>query len=83
MAKTNKSAKIVGAVLSSALIGLFFLVMVGSITYFQFTEDEVLPFGTYIFTMCIFGVPLLCIIITLIARVREVLGGEEDEASKY
>lgn len=83
MAKTNKSAKIVGAVLSSVLIGLFFLVMVGSITYFQFTEDEVLPTGTYIFTMCIFGVPLLCIVVTLIARIREVLGGEEDEASKY
>lgn len=79
----SKSKKIFGAVFSSALVGLFFIFMVGILTYFQFTEEEVLPMGPYIFLMCLFGIPLLAVIVNLISRIREVLGGEEDEASKY
>ncbi len=83
MEKKSKASKIVGAIFSSAVIGLFFLIMVASITFFQFTEEEVAPWGWYIFLMCLFGLPLVGIIFNLISRIREVLGGEEDEASKY
>ncbi len=79
----SKSKKIFGAIFSSALVGLFFVFMVGILTYFQFTEEEVLPTGPYVFLMCLFGIPLLAVIVNLISRIREVLGGEEDEASKY
>ena len=72
-----------GAVTASFLFGAFFIIMIGMLTYFQFTEEEVLPIGPYIFLMCVFGVPLLGVIINLVNRIREVLGGEEDEASKY
>ena len=81
--ENNKSKKIAGAVFSSAFIGTFFLAMIVSITMFQFTSDEVLPWGPYIFTMCVFGIPLLGIIINLVYRISEILGGEEDDASKY
>lgn len=79
----KKSQKILGAIFSSMVIGVFFLAMTFTITFFQFTEEETLPMGIYIFLMCLFGLPLLGIIINLVFRIREVLGGEEDEASKY
>ena len=79
----KKSKKILGAIFSSLVFGVFFLAMTFSITFFQFTEEEALPMGAYVFLMIIFGLPLLGIIINLILRIKEVLGGEEDEASKY
>lgn len=78
-----RSKKIIGAVLSSLAMSLFFIFMLGSITYFQCTEEVMLPWGPYVFVLCVFGVPLLGIIINLVVRIREILGGEEDEASKY
>lgn len=83
MESKNKMHKILGATLSSLAVAIFFIYMLGSITYFQCTEEVVMPWSAYAFTLCIFGIPLLVIIINLIVRIREILGGEEDEASKY
>ena len=59
---------------------LFILVMV---TYFQFTDSEKIPWGFYYIIMIICMAPIIGIIINLIKRIREIKGGEEDEASKY
>lgn len=79
----TKTKKLLGAIVASVFIGSFLLVMIGMISFFQFTEEVIAPWGWYIFLMCLFGIPLLCIIINLVNRIREILGGEEDEASKY
>lgn len=81
--KTSKTKKIVGAVLASVLCSLFFVFMVGSMTYFQFTEADKMPWGIYFFVVVIFAAPVVAMVVNLISRIMEILGGEEDEASKY
>lgn len=81
--KTNKKKKIIGAILSSAIFSLFFLFIAGIITYFQVTEVEKMPWFFYSFLMLLFLFPLIGIIYNLIVRIKEINGGEEDEASKY
>ena len=81
--KTNKKKKIIGAILSSAIFSLFFLFIAGIITYFQVTEVEKMPWFLYSFLMLLFLFPLIGIIYNLIVRIKEINGGEEDEASKY
>jgi len=81
--KTSKTKKIVGAITSSFLFGSFFLFLIGIITYFQCTESQNIPWLIYAFIILILGVPLLGIIVNLMSRIKEIKGGEEDEASKY
>ena len=77
------SIKIRGAIISSITFILLFLFFAGLITYFQMTETEKMPLALYIFCMALFILPTISIIINLIARIKEIKGGEEDEASKY
>lgn len=81
--KTNKTKKIVGALVSSLIFGLLFLFLGGVITYFQFTEADKMPWFLFIFLMLIFLIPILGIVYNLIIRINEIKKGEEDEASKY
>lgn len=81
--KTSKMKKIVGAVISSLLFGSIFLFVIGIITYFQCTESKNIPWLIYIFIMIILCVPLFGMVVNLISRIKEINGGEEDEASKY
>lgn len=81
--KSNKKKKIVGAVLSSVLFSVFFILLLGVITYFQITMDEKCPWMLFIILVLIFGLPVIGILYNLIARIKEIMGGEEDEASKY
>lgn len=81
--KTNKTKKIVGAIVSSFIFSLLFLFIGGVIAYFQFTEAEKMPWFLFIFLMLIFIIPIFGIIYNLVNRIKEIKGGEEDEASKY
>lgn len=81
--KTSKTKKIIGAVISSVLFGSVFLFIIGIITYFQCTEPKNMPWFIYGFIILVLGVPLLGIIVNLVSRIKEINGGEEDEASKY
>lgn len=81
--KTNKSKKIKGAIISSLIFSLFFIFIAVIITYFQFTELDKMPWILYIFIMVIFIFPIVGIVYNLIVRIKEINGGEEDEASKY
>lgn len=81
--KTNKAKKIRGAVLSSLLFSMFFIILIGTITYFQFTEVDKIPWIAYLIVIIILGIPVTGIMYNLILRIKEINGGEEDEASKY
>lgn len=81
--KTNKSKKIKGAIISSLIFSLFLIFIAVIITYFQFTELDKMPWILYIFIMIIFIFPIVGIVYNLIIRIKEINGGEEDEASKY
>ncbi len=80
---TSKSKKKLGAILSSSIFGIFFVFLAFIITYFQMTEAEKMPWFLYIFFMVILLFPLSGIIYNLVVRIKEINGGEEDEASKY
>lgn len=81
--KTTKTKKIWGAIISSFIFSIFFVFLVAIISYFQFTEKDKIPWLIYSFLMFIFSIPIIGIIVNLIARIKEINGGEEDEASKY
>ena len=81
--RTSKRKKITGAVLSSLIFGSFFIFLVSIITYFQVTEADKIPWLVYAFLMFLFGFPIVGIIVNLVNRIKEINGGEEDEASKY
>ncbi len=81
----SKIKKIIGAFLSSLLFGIFLIAIIAFLinTRNQFTSNDNTFKVVYYFLIFIFGVPLISIIINLISRIKEILGGEEDEASKY
>lgn len=81
--KSNNKKKILGAITSSIIFSLFFLFIVVIISYFQFTEAEKIPWFFYIFIVGLFLVPVFGIYSNLFIRIKEIKGGEEDEASKY
>ncbi len=81
--KSHRGKKIMGAILSSVIFSLLFILLVLMVTYFQFTEVEKMPWVMYFILIAILGLPIIGIIGNLIARIIEINGGEEDEASKY
>ena len=81
--KTNKSKKILGACFSSLIFGSFFIIILSALSYFQFAGSANIPWTIYIILITILGFPLIGIIYNLINRIKEINGGEEDEASKY
>lgn len=81
--KKNNQRKISGAILSSLLFSVLFLFLIGMISYFQFSETDKMPWILYGFFMFILFVPIIGIFTNLILRIKEINGGEEDEASKY
>ena len=80
--KKKDHKKILGACLSSLIFSLFFLAFIILFTVILFTDTE-FPIILYMIIVSIFGFPILGIIINLIKRIKEIKGGEEDEASKY
>lgn len=81
---TSKSKKILGAVLSSITFSAVFIFLLVLITVIQITQaDDRLPWIAYGIIMAILGLPVIGIVGNLISRIYEILGGEEDEASKY
>lgn len=81
--KTSKTKKIIAAFLASLFFIFFFGSIVGIISYFQFTEDDKIPWVMYWIIITLFGLPLYGIVYNLCSRIKEILKGEEDEASKY
>lgn len=80
---SDHSKKITGAIISSLIFILLFIFFAGLITYFQMTEVDKMPMVLYVFVMGVFIIPMISIVINLGARIKEIKGGEEDEASKY
>lgn len=81
MKKSDKK-KIWGACLSSLVFGLLFILLLILFTYIKVMDDS-MPWIMYIIFMFLFSLPLLAIIVNLISRIKEIKGGEENEASKY
>lgn len=70
-----------GAFLGGIVFILFMMGMILAMVYAFITED--MPFGVLAISIALPGIIIVCIIVALINRFREIEGGEEDEASKY
>ena len=83
MKKINdeQKKKIFGAVISSIIFGLL-LLFVGVAMIYGMINDPI-PIPIFVILELIVLVPLISIIINLVIRIKEIKGGEEDEASKY
>lgn len=80
--KKDDHRKILGACLSSLIFSLFFILFLVLFTVLVLTEED-FPFILYIILCMIFGFPVIGILLNLIKRIKEIKGGEENEASKY
>ena len=81
--KSNKKKKIFGAVLSSLVFGLLFLIPAIFFLVNGYIEYSFHVFNIFNLFALILLIPAIAIIINLIKRIEEINGGEEDEASKY
>jgi len=79
----SHNKKIMGAIISSIIFSAFFIFFIVLFTWIQTIEEESMPQLLYWFLMIIFGFPVIGIIVNLIKRIKEIKGGEEDEALKY
>lgn len=73
--------KIMGAALGGGIMVIFMAAMIG-IMIWGCMEDPV-PIGFMLFMIGIPAAVIIGVIAALIGRVKEIKGGEEDEASKY
>lgn len=80
-----KRNKIIGAVLSSIIFGTFFIFFAIIIMLLQLSTEskEQMPWTIFCITELSFLIPVAGIIYNLVLRIKEINGGEEDEASKY
>ena len=81
--KSNKKKKIFGAVLSSLVFGLLFLIPAIFFLVNGYIEYSFHVFNIFNLFALILLIPAIAIIINLIKRIEEINGGEEDEASNY
>lgn len=70
-----------GAVIGAAIMIVFMAALIAFMLWGN-TQDP-LPLGFLVFFIGIPAIVIVCIIVALIGRIREIKGGEEDEASKY
>ena len=81
--KSNNTKKILGAVLSSVIFLAYYIAIMIVIIYFGLYEDSGIPKLFIIFIMIILSIVCISMIVNLVNRIKEIVGGEEDEASKY
>ncbi len=85
--KTNRKKKIIGALIPSLIFILIFLIPIGSFIYGAIIEFKAHGFCISALVCLLFVIiclfPIIATIINLNARIKEINGGEEDEASKY
>lgn len=73
--------KKMGAVIGGAVMIVLMLAMIGFFLWAN--NQETLPVGVLIVFLGIPVIVIICIIVALRSRIREIEGGEEDEAAKY
>lgn len=73
--------KTAGAFLGAAIM----VVLMGGVLGIMLwgNSQDPLPIGVFGFLVAIPSVVIVCVIVALAGRIREIKGGEEDEASKY
>ncbi len=79
----TKTKKILGAIIPFAIIELLLIAILVTIIALQIITLEEMPVLFFIFMAIYLLTPIICLIVALIMRIKEINSGEEDEASKY
>lgn len=79
--KDIRKEKRAGAILAGILMILLMLVPVAAICWMRTVEQ--IPIAVVVLFTVVPIVMAICILAALIGRIKEIEGGEEDEASKY
>ncbi len=79
--KVSKSKKIIGAVIASLVFSSMFIFLLWLLISMQMKAG--LPFALFAFILIILLLPIISICYNLVLRIKEIVGGEEDEACKY
>ena len=77
----QSSKKIMGAVTSCIIASLFSIIYLLG-TFILYINDDI-SLVAYILLSIIFGIPLVCLIISLVSRIKEIKSHEEEDASIY
>ena len=70
-----------GAIIAAAVVVLFMIAMIAMVIWTDGVDPA--PKGILIFSIALFGSVIVGVLIALAQRIREVNGGELDEAGKY
>ena len=70
-----------GAIIACAVVVAFLALMIGLVIWADTIDPA--PKGILIFSIALFGTIIIGVIIALVQRLKEVKGGELDEAGKY
>lgn len=70
-----------GAIIAAAVVVLFMIAMIAMVIWADGVDPA--PKGILIFSIALFGSVIVGVLIALAQRIREVNGGELDEAGKY
>ncbi|MCR5144995.1 MAG: MerR family transcriptional regulator [Lachnospiraceae bacterium] len=69
-------------IIAAAVVAIFFVFLIGVMFWAEMVDPET-PIGIVIFTVAIFVAIIVGVIVALIQRLKEIDGGEMNEASKY
>lgn len=69
-------------IIAAAVVAIFFVFLIGVMFWAEMVDPET-PIGIVIFTVAIFAAIIVGVIVALIQRLKEIDGGEMNEASKY
>lgn len=77
----RNNIKKTGAVIAALPIILYFGAILATVIWASLVDGP--PIGILIFFFVLLGLPIAGVVAALIMRLKEINGGEEDEASKY
>ena len=69
-------------IIAAAVVAIFFVFLIGVMFWAEMVDPET-PIGIVIFMVAIFVAIIVGVIVALIQRLKEIDGGEMNEASKY
>ncbi len=73
--------KTIGSIVAASVFALFIVALIALFLWLNSVEGA--PAGIFIFYIGIFALVLIGVIVALCLRLKEIRGGEEDEAGKY
>ena len=81
--KNDVIKKKTGSILSAIVMIIIFVAMIGVMIYAQIDSGDEIPIGVLTVIIVPLAVCVLGVVIALFQRLKEINGGEEDEADKY